>query len=103
MAVPDARSACNGLFYDFWYVVKYLLPRLHCLPLAESNADSEMSIGRKRSCFGSWRQDEQISAGLFLLVAVGTFLVKASPTRPSMFGKEALLTMLDLTARIHPT
>ena len=33
-------------------------------------------FGRQRSCFGAWRQDEQITGGLMLLVAVVAFLVK---------------------------
>lgn len=36
------------------------------------------TFGRGKSCFGSWRRDEQISAGLFLLVALTTFVVKVS-------------------------
>ena len=34
-------------------------------------------FGRQESCFGEWRRDEQVAAGLMLLVAVLTFLVKA--------------------------
>ena len=36
------------------------------------------TFNRNRSCLNSWRQDEQIYAGLLLLVAVGSFLVKVS-------------------------
>ncbi|KAL9595760.1 MAG: hypothetical protein Q9219_006258 [cf. Caloplaca sp. 3 TL-2023] len=32
--------------------------------------------GRERSCLSGWRQDQQIYAGLLLLVAIGTFLVQ---------------------------
>ncbi|KAL8760596.1 MAG: hypothetical protein Q9184_003228 [Pyrenodesmia sp. 2 TL-2023] len=32
--------------------------------------------GRDRSCLGAWRRDQQVFAGLVLLVAVGTFAVK---------------------------
>ena len=35
-------------------------------------------FGREESCFGEWRRDEQIVAGLLLIVAVGTFVVKVS-------------------------
>ena len=35
-------------------------------------------FGRQQSCFGAWRRDEQVAAGLMLLVAIMTFLVKAS-------------------------
>lgn len=34
------------------------------------------AFGRERSCFGGWRQDEQITGGLMLLVAVVAFLLK---------------------------
>ncbi len=34
------------------------------------------AFGRQRSCFGGWRQDEQITGGLILLVAVVSFLLK---------------------------
>lgn len=34
------------------------------------------AFGRERSCFGGWRQDEQITAGMLLLVAVVLFLLK---------------------------
>lgn len=34
------------------------------------------AFGRELSCFGGWRQDEQITGGLMLLVAVVAFLVK---------------------------
>lgn len=34
------------------------------------------TFGRQRSCFGGWRQDEQITGGLMLLVAVVAFLVQ---------------------------
>jgi hypothetical protein len=33
-------------------------------------------FGRKNSCFGAWRKEEQIQAGLLLLVAVLVFVVK---------------------------
>ena len=36
------------------------------------------AFGRERSCFGRWRQDEQITGGLLLLVAVVNFLFKVS-------------------------
>ena len=36
------------------------------------------TFGRSKSCFGRWRRDEQISAGLFLMVALTTFVVKVS-------------------------
>ena len=36
------------------------------------------TFGRGKSCFGSWRRDEQISAGLFLFVALTTFMLKVS-------------------------
>ncbi|KAL8831442.1 MAG: hypothetical protein Q9170_005291 [Blastenia crenularia] len=32
--------------------------------------------GRERGCLPTWRRDQQVNAGLLLLVAVGTFLVK---------------------------
>lgn len=35
-------------------------------------------FGRGRSCFGAWRRDEQVAAGLLLIVGVGTILVKVS-------------------------
>jgi len=34
------------------------------------------TFGRQKSCFGDWRQDEQIMAGLLLLVTVLVFLSK---------------------------
>ena len=34
------------------------------------------AFNRRQSCFGGWRQDEQITAGLLLLVAVVAFLLK---------------------------
>ncbi len=34
------------------------------------------AFGRQRSCFGGWRQDEQITGGLILFVAVVAFLIK---------------------------
>lgn len=34
------------------------------------------AFGRRRSCFGGWKQDEQITAGLMLSVAVVAFLIK---------------------------
>lgn len=34
------------------------------------------AFGRSNSCFGSWRQMEQVTGGLILLVAVVTFLLK---------------------------
>ena len=34
--------------------------------------------GRRGSCFGPWRRDEQIAAGLMLTVGMGTILVKVS-------------------------
>ena len=34
------------------------------------------AFGRQRSCFGGWRQDEQITGGLMLVVAVVAFLVQ---------------------------
>ncbi|KAL8924200.1 MAG: hypothetical protein Q9208_004164 [Pyrenodesmia sp. 3 TL-2023] len=33
--------------------------------------------GRGQSCLGAWRKDQQVFAGLVLLVAVGNFAVKA--------------------------
>ena len=42
-----------------------------------ADACSKM-LGRQGSCFGQWRRDEQIGAGLLLLVAVMTFLIKVS-------------------------
>ncbi len=35
-------------------------------------------FGRQESCFGAWRRDEQVYAGLLLLVAVVSFLIKVS-------------------------
>ncbi len=43
------------------------------------------ALGWKKSCFGDWRQDEQISAGLLLMVALLVFASKvrcSSPTLP---------------------
>ena len=37
-----------------------------------------VNFGRQRSCFGPWRRDEQVAAGLMLIVGVGTILVKVS-------------------------
>ena len=34
------------------------------------------AFGRSSSCFGSWRQMEQVTGGLILLVAVVTFVLK---------------------------
>ncbi len=34
------------------------------------------AFGRQWSCFGGWRQDEQITGGLMLLVAVLAILIK---------------------------
>ena len=39
-------------------------------------AACQEAFGRQRSCFGGWRQDEQITGGLILLVAVVAFLLK---------------------------
>lgn len=36
------------------------------------------AFGRQRSCFGGWRQDEQITGGLMLLVVVAAFLLKVN-------------------------
>lgn len=36
------------------------------------------AFNRTKACLGSWRRDEQIAAGLLLLVAVSTFLLKVS-------------------------
>lgn len=36
------------------------------------------AFNRTVSCFGRWRRDEQIAAGLLLLVALSTFLLKVS-------------------------
>lgn len=35
-----------------------------------------ITYGRGQSCLPGWKRDQQINAGLILLVAVGTFLVK---------------------------
>lgn len=40
------------------------------------------AFGRSTSCLGSWRQMEQVTGGLILLVAVVTFLLKVRPTSP---------------------
>ena len=51
-------------------------------PNKDRDADACVNMfGRRESCFGQWRRDEQVSAGLLLLVAVITFLVKVSYTR----------------------
>ena len=36
------------------------------------------AFNRTKACLGSWRRDEQIAAGLLLLVALSTFLLKVS-------------------------
>ena len=41
-----------------------------------TTAACHQAFGRQRSCFGAWRQDEQITGGLMLLVAVVVFLIK---------------------------
>ena len=43
-------------------------------------AACQEAFGRQRSCFGGWRQDEQITGGLILLVAVAAFLLKVCLT-----------------------
>ena len=40
------------------------------------------AFNRQNSCFGGWRRDEQITAGLLLLVAVMVFLMKVSRITP---------------------
>ena len=46
------------------------------------------TFGRERSCFGAWRRDEQVTGGLLLLVAAGTFLMKV---RGVLFGPRCYL------------
>lgn len=41
-------------------------------------ASCQTAFNRNRSCLGRWRQDEQVTGGLILLVAIGTFLLKVS-------------------------
>lgn len=36
------------------------------------------AFNRTKACLGSWKKDEQIAAGLLLLVAIVTFLLKVS-------------------------
>lgn len=38
------------------------------------------AFGRSSSCLGGWRQMEQVTGGLILLIAVVTFLLKVRPT-----------------------
>ena len=38
------------------------------------------AFGRSTPCLGGWRQMQQVTGGLILLVAVVTFLLKVSPT-----------------------
>ena len=44
------------------------------------------AFGRQRSCFEGWRQDEQITGGLMLLVAVVAFLLKVYHRRCLRFS-----------------
>lgn len=41
------------------------------------------AFSRQNSCFGEWRRDEQITAGLLLLVAGVMFLIKVSRIIPN--------------------
>ena len=42
-------------------------------------ASCTQAFDRQRSCVGGWRQDEQVTAGMMLLVASGVFLTKVCP------------------------
>ncbi|PQE06159.1 tetraspanin Tsp3 protein [Rutstroemia sp. NJR-2017a BBW] len=48
------------------------------LPSAEKPGNCAETTDRSQSCFGVWRQAEQINAGLLLLVAIIVFIVKVS-------------------------
>ncbi len=50
--------------------------------------------GRQRSCLGPWTRDQQVLAGLVLLVAVGNFAVKVRSclcTRSGCHGRHSHL------------
>lgn len=53
-------------------------------PFPDKNRGADACVkmfGRQESCFGQWRRDEQVSAGLLFFVAVTTFLIQVSCTR----------------------
>lgn len=52
------------------------------------------TFGRERGCLGGWRQDQQITAGLMLLVAVMVFVLKVSNiTSPNEARLKSLLIL----------
>jgi len=50
-------------------------------------------FGRSRSCFGAWREAEQVNAGLFLLVAVIVFIIKVL----------SVISLLTSSSWAHPS
>lgn len=81
--IQDAHNCCG---------FRYLKDKTW--PFAGNHGAETCSImyGRDRPCLPAWRRDHQINAGLLLLVAVGTFLVKVSPLPPSLFPFAILLS-----------
>lgn len=47
---------------------------------SHSAASCAHTFGRQQGCLGGWRQDQQITAGLMLLVAITVFMLKVSST-----------------------
>jgi hypothetical protein len=57
------------------------------------------TFNRTKACFGSWRRDEQIAAGLLLVVAIAVFLLKVSchPVLGVLLGGKACLMTIMMT------
>ncbi len=65
-------------------------------PFSGGRSECSRVFGRDKSCFGEWRQAEQLSAGLFLLVALVVFMIKVPPPSALPHAVPAL------TSRVHP-
>jgi len=48
-------------------------------------ASCAQTFGRQQGCLGGWRQDQQITAGLMLLVAIVVFVLKVSNTNSNRY------------------
>lgn len=59
------------------------------------------AFGRKKSCIGDWRQDEQIQAGLLLFVALMTFALKVRHPFLRDYCRKAI-RYSSKTSNLHP-
>ncbi|EDO01546.1 predicted protein [Sclerotinia sclerotiorum 1980 UF-70] len=67
-AIQDTLNCCglHSVFDKAWPFRKDVHGPGNCVDLTN----------RSQSCFGSWRQAEQVNAGLFLIVAIVIFIIK---------------------------